>query len=259
MEKIEMTQPEPIPKQSTSEDEEYPAEHLFKENEPLLDLESQHEEKQELAHRATEPAVSRTKTFVFLATYFIMNLSLTFYNKAVMGSFPFPWILTAGDYYFTALGFTLTLIGVVLAAIKTVVTNRLMTGRLRLPALELLLRMGPLAAVQSLLYSVLIGEFSEFLDFVKAGHLTAERILTVSGNGLLAFGLNVASFETNKLAGALTLTICANLKQCLTIVLGAFLWDVPVSPMNGAGILLALAGGAWYSSIELRAKARASG
>ncbi|CAN9107691.1 unnamed protein product [Alternaria alternata] len=250
MEKIEMTQPEPIPKQSTSEDEEYPAEHLFKENEPLLDLESQHEEKQELAHRATEPAVSRTKTFVFLATYFIMNLSLTFYNKAVMGS---------GDYYFTALGFTLTLIGVVLAAIKSVVTNRLMTGRLRLPALELLLRMGPLAAVQSLLYSVLIGEFSEFLDFVKAGHLTAERIVTVSGNGLLAFGLNVASFETNKLAGALTLTICANLKQCLTIVLGAFLWDVPVSPMNGAGILLALAGGAWYSSIELRAKARASG
>ena len=86
MEKIEMTQPEPIPKQSTSEDEEYPAEHLFKENEPLLDLESQHEEKQELAHRATEPAVSRTKTFVFLATYFVMNLSLTFYNKAVMGS-----------------------------------------------------------------------------------------------------------------------------------------------------------------------------
>ncbi|CAN9110204.1 unnamed protein product [Alternaria alternata] len=236
MEKIEMTQPEPIPKQSTSEDEEYPAGHLFKENEPLLDLEGQREEKQELAHRATEPAVSRTKTFVFLATYFIMNLSLTFYNKAVMGSFPFPWILTA-----------------------TVVTNRLMTGRLRLPALELLLRMGPLAAVQSLLYSVLIGEFSEFLDFVKAGHLTAERILTVSGNGLLAFGLNVASFETNKLAGALTLTICANLKQCLTIVLGAFLWDVPVSPMNGAGILLALAGGAWYSSIELRAKARASG
>ena len=47
MEETEVTQPEPIPKQSTSEDEEYPAEHLFKENEPLLDLEGQHEEKQE--------------------------------------------------------------------------------------------------------------------------------------------------------------------------------------------------------------------
>ena len=128
-----------------------------------------------------------------------------------------------------------------------------------MPAFELLLRMGPLAAVQSMLYSVLIGEFSEFLDFVDAGHLTRDRIIAVSGNGILAFVLNVVSFETNKLAGALTLTICANLKQCLTIVLGAFLWDVPVSPLNGAGILLALAGGAWYSTIELRNKNRASG
>ncbi|KAH6872756.1 triose-phosphate transporter family-domain-containing protein [Alternaria rosae] len=360
MEKIEMAQAEPVSKQAAESDEQYPIELELKENEPLLDLESQQDAKHVLSQRPTEPAASRTKTFIYLATYFIMNLSLTFYNKAVMGSFPFPWILTAvhtgsaalgssiflmfghfqltrltprehlvhfmfsllftlniamsnlslamvsvpfhqimratcplftiliyrvifsrryalitylsivpvmlgvglatfGDYYFTAIGFTLTLIGVVLAAVKTVVTNRLMTGRLRLPALELLLRMGPLAAVQSLLYSVLIGEFSEFLEFVNAGHLTRERILTVSGNGLLAFGLNVASFETNKLAGALTLTICANLKQCLTIVLGAFLWDVPVSPMNGAGILLALAGGAWYSSIELKSKARASG
>ncbi|KAF1838433.1 TPT-domain-containing protein [Decorospora gaudefroyi] len=296
---------------------------------------------------------------IYLATYFLFNLSLTFYNKAVMGSFPFPWLLTAvhtgsaalgsliflwcghftltrlsarehlahylfsllftlniamsnlslamvsvpfhqimratcplftiliyrvifskryplityasivpvivgvglatfGDYYFTPLGFTLTLFGVVLAAIKTVVTNRLMTGRLRLPALELLLRMGPLAAIQSLMYSLTIGEFSEFLTFVRAGSMTMERIAAVSGNGLLAFALNIASFETNKLAGALTLTICANLKQCLTIVLGMVFWNVPVSAVNGAGILLALVGAAWYSSIELRSKGRAS-
>lgn len=132
-----------------------------------------------------------------------------------------------------------------------------MTGRLRLPALELLLRMGPLAAVQSLLYSMMIGEFSEFLQYVNAGNLTTGRIASVAGNGMLAFALNVASFETNKIAGALTLTICANLKQCLTIIMGAIMWDVPVSTTNGAGILLALAGGAWYSSIELRSKGKA--
>lgn len=142
--------------------------------------------------------------------------------------------------------------------LQTVVTNRLMTGRLRLPAFELLLRMGPLAALQSMLYSVIIGEFQEFLSYVAAGHLTRERIAAVAGNGVLAFVLNVVSFETNKIAGALTLAICANLKQCLTIVMGAFLWDVPVTAMNGAGILLALAGGAWYSSIELSAKRRGS-
>jgi hypothetical protein len=86
MEKIEMAQPDPVSKQATDSGERYPAEQPFKENEPLLDLESQQEEKQELSHRPTEPLASRTKTLMYLATYFVMNLSLTFYNKAVMGS-----------------------------------------------------------------------------------------------------------------------------------------------------------------------------
>ncbi|KAF2740715.1 TPT-domain-containing protein, partial [Polyplosphaeria fusca] len=287
--------------------------------------------------------------------YFLMNIGLTFYNKAVLGSFAFPWILTAvhtgsasmgsgillltghfqltklssrdhlvlfmfsllftvniamsnvslamvsvpfhqimratcpiftiliyrvffmrkyatatylslipiimgvglatyGDYYFTTVGFVLTVIGVVLASIKTVVTNRLLTGRLHLGPLEVLLRMGPLAAVQSLLYSALIGEFSEFMAYVDAGHLDRQRMLAVAGNGALAFALNVASFQTNKQAGALSMTICANLKQCLTVVLGAFLWDLRMSVANEAGILLALVGAAWYSVVELRNK-----
>lgn len=133
-----------------------------------------------------------------------------------------------------------------------------MTGRLRLPAFELLLRMGPLAAVQSLLYSLMIGEFQAFLKFVAEGNLSSGKMAVVAGNGVLAFALNVVSFETNKIAGALTLSICANLKQCLTIVMGAFLWNVPVSVMNGVGIMLTLAGGAWYSGVELGNKRRAS-
>lgn len=43
---------------------------------------------------------------------------------------------TAGDYYFTVIGFSMTLLGVVLASVKTVATNRLMTGSLKLSALE---------------------------------------------------------------------------------------------------------------------------
>lgn len=163
-------------------------------------------------------------------------------------------VATFGDYHFTALGFTLTLSGVVLAAVKTVVTNRLMTGRLKLPAYEVLLRMGPLAAVQSLLYSVVTGEFAEFIAYVGQGQLDGNRIMAVAGNGILAFALNVASFQTNKLAGALSMTICANLKQCLTIVLGAVFWNIRMNPVNGAGVLIALGGGAWYSWIEVKAK-----
>lgn len=133
-------------------------------------------------------------------------------------------LATYGDYYFTPIGFILTAIGVLLAAIKTVVTNRLLTGRLQLGPLEVLLRMCPLAAVQSLLYSALIGEFSDFMDFVGTGSFDRRAMLAVAGNGVLAFALNVASFQANKQAGALSMTVCANLKQCLTIVLGAILW-----------------------------------
>lgn len=165
-------------------------------------------------------------------------------------------LATFGDYQFTALGFALTLSGVILAAIKTVVTNRLMTGRLKLPAYEVLLRMGPLAALQSLLYSILTGEFSEFIEYVGQGQLDRSRFMAVAGNGILAFALNIASFQTNKLAGALSMTICANLKQCLTIVLGAAFWNIKMNAMNGVGILLALGGAAWYSSIEVRGKTR---
>ncbi|OAG11146.1 TPT-domain-containing protein [Paraphaeosphaeria sporulosa] len=325
-------------------------------NRPLLrDDEKTADSESQVPGRTKEQDANRTRTIAYLGMYFVMNLSLTFYNKLVLGSFAFPWILTSihtgtsalgcsilllfghfqlsrltlrehfvliafsflftlniamsnvslemvsipfhqvmrattpvfciliyrvlyarsyapaiyasiipviagvglatfGDYHFTALGFTLTLSGVVLAAVKTVVTNRLMTGRLKLPAYEVLLRMGPLAAMQSLLYSVLTGEFSEFLTYVRQGQLDGNRFMAVAGNGILAFALNVASFQTNKLAGALSMTICANLKQCLTIVLGAAFWNIRLNAVNGAGILLALAGGAWYSSIEVRGR-----
>lgn len=163
-------------------------------------------------------------------------------------------LATFGDYQFTALGFTLTLSGVVLAAVKTVVTNRLMTGRLKLPAYEVILRMGPLAAGQSLVYSVLSGEFSEFMMYVRQAKLDGNRFMAVAGNGILAFAVNIASFQTNKLAGALAMTVCANLKQCLTIVLGAAFWHIRLNAVNGAGIVLALVGAAYYSSIEVRGK-----
>ncbi|KAG9654027.1 TPT-domain-containing protein, partial [Aureobasidium melanogenum] len=161
---------------------------------------------------------------------------------------------TYGDYYFSLMGASLTFLGVFLAAIKTVATNRLLTGSLKLPALELLLRMSPLAAVQSLVYAYCTGEVANFGKFASEGGLTSSVILALLGNGILAFMLNVTSFQTNKLAGALTLSVCGNLKQCLTILLGIVLFNVRVGPENGAGMLVTLLGAAWYSKVELSVK-----
>ncbi len=163
-------------------------------------------------------------------------------------------LTTYGDYYFTTMGFSLTLLGTVLAALKTVVTNRLLTGSLALPAPELLVRMAPFAALQAFSYSFMTGELSQFLIFAAEGHMTLSLCLALLGNGVLACCLNVSSFQTNKLAGALTMTVCANLKQCLTVLLGIVLFDVKVGKVNGAGMMIALAGAAWYSRTELGSK-----
>ncbi|KAI9715829.1 MAG: UAA transporter [Chrysothrix sp. TS-e1954] len=166
-------------------------------------------------------------------------------------------LATYGDIYFTPLGFALTLLGVLLSSLKTVVSNRLMTGSLRLPALEILLRMSPLAASQSLILSYTTGELALFhRDLLARGYLTNAKVLALAGNGALAFALNISSFATNRLAGALTLTVAGNLKQCMTILVGVAVFKVRVTGWNGLGMGVASIGAAWYSKVELDARGR---
>lgn len=329
----------------------------------------------------SEYSVPATTKFAYLSVYFLCNVGLTIYNKAVLGHFAYPWLLTAlhtgsasigcyvlllrgdfilsklssrehvtlvlfsflftiniaisnvslamvsmpfhqimrsttpiftiliyrirfkrsysmkvylslipivlgvglatyGDYYFTTIGFILTLLGVILAAVKTVVTNRIMTGPLSLSPLEILFRMSPLAFIQALTYSYLSGELSSFSDcftstsslalaslpdintttpgsYFTTLHLPSSQLtLALLGNGLLAFVLNISSFSTNKTTGALTMTVCGNVKQCLTILLGIMVFGVEVSMLNGVGMVVTLVGAAWYSFVELGSRSK---
>ena len=165
-------------------------------------------------------------------------------------------LATYGDYYFTIAGCIFTFTGVVLSAIKAVASNRLMTGGLALPALEILLRMSPLAALQSFLYAMFTGELASFMAWAQGGNLTPLYGLALLGNGILAFSVNVSSFYTNKLAGALTVTVCANVKQCLTVLLGVVLFNVRVGLLNGFGMLVTMVGAAIYSKVELDSKGK---
>ena len=156
---------------------------------------------------------------------------------------------TAGDYYFTTMGFCLTLLGAFLAALKTVVTNRIQTGRLKLSPLELLYRMSPLAFVQTMVYAWYTGEMAQARTWA-AGTMGRRELLILLTNGAIAFGLNVISFTANKKTGALTMTVAANVKQILTIVLSIFFWGLQITWMNSFGILLTLFGGAWYAYVS---------
>jgi len=313
-----------------------------------------------------EDTVATRKKLIALAGYFVCNIGLTIYNKAVLGSFRFPWLLTAlhagcssigtsvmlqlghyhaakltqrehlalvafsflftiniaisnvslamvsvpfhqlvraltplfttvlfrvffnrtyatatylslipivfgvslatyGELAFSDLGFVLTFLGVLLAAFKTIVTNKMMTGSLKLSFWEILRRMSPMACMQSIIYAWLTGELAEFYKFFTEELLSPgykwspwQFFLIMAGNGALAFALNVSSFSTNKIAGALTMTVCANIKQCLTIILGSVLFEVNLSIMNMWGILVTVAGAAVYSFVELDSKRKAA-
>lgn len=79
-------------------------------------------------------------------------------------------------------------------------------------------------------------------------------LLVVLFSAMAAFGLNISSLQTNKLTSPLTMSIAANVKQVLVMVLSTFLFDVQVSPLNGLGMGITLAASAWYSHVSLTEK-----
>lgn len=161
-------------------------------------------------------------------------------------------LATYGDYYATMLGFFMTLLGAILAALKTVVTNRMQTAGLHLTALELLYRLSPLAFLQSIAMAYINDEFSGIKKFLfEQGNLSMKVILIFFINAAMAFGLNVTSFTANKKTGALTMTVAANVKQILTVLLAVIFWHLKVGYINASGILITIIGGVWYGRLEL--------
>lgn len=148
-------------------------------------------------------------------------------------------LATYGDYDATPLGFFMTLLGAILAAIKTVITNRMQTAGLRLGAMELLYRMSPLATIQSLAMVYFTGEFNTVRQFLQEpDNVSMKTVLILSINAAMAFGLNVSSFTANKQAGALTMTVAANVKQILTMLLSVIFWHLKINAINCLGKLL---------------------
>ncbi|WAQ82225.1 hypothetical protein PtA15_2A542 [Puccinia triticina] len=192
---------------------------------------------------------------------FTIILSIIYFNK----SYPFETYLslfivvlgvglsTYGDYGWTLPGLLLTLLGTILASFKTVVTNIIQVGRLRLNPLDLLMRMSPLAFIQCILYAYLTGEIQRLHLFAQ-DHLDRRKLLALAINGVIAFGLNVVSFTANKKTSALTMTVAANVKQVLTILSAIMIFKLVISPMNLLGILITLIGGGYYAKIELERK-----
>ena len=168
-------------------------------------------------------------------------------------------LATAGDYYFTTLGFLLTLLGTLLAALKTILTNQIQKSiSSPMHQLDVLLRMSPLACIQSLMYGAAVGELQNIRTFFATLSMGARfgLLAKLAVIGALAFALYYTSFSANSKTSPLTMTVAANIKQCLSIVLGVWIFQLQVGWMNAIGIIIALTGGAWYAKVRLGAKSR---
>ncbi|ORZ26854.1 triose-phosphate transporter family-domain-containing protein [Lobosporangium transversale] len=200
--------------------------------------------------------VVRAMTPVFTIAISVAFLSKRYSGMTYLSLLPLllgVYMATVGDYSFTAMGFFLTVLGTVLAATKTVVTNRVQVGRLQLHPLDLLLRMSPLAFVQTVIFSWMKGELDEVVSFCQT-QMSYKLILALLVNGIIAFFLNYVSFTANKKTSALTMTVAANVKQVLSIVVAVTVFNTTIGLLNGLGIIMTLVGGACYSYVDLKEK-----
>lgn len=164
-------------------------------------------------------------------------------------------IATYGNYGITTYGLCLTLIGAFLAAVKTLTTTSMLKGSdgFHLAPLDLLFYMSPLAVLYMLALSWYTGEAAHLHHVImtEAGSIPIYHIVC---NGVIAFGLNVVSFTANKKTGAVAISVAANIKQVLSVVLAVLIFNLKISTLNAAGIFLTLLAGAWYARIEFMAK-----
>ncbi len=155
-----------------------------------------------------------------------------------------------GDMSYTLVGAMYTLFCVLLAALKSVVAGELLTGDLKMHEMDLLSKMCPYALLFIGATSVLSGEaghiWENWDEIILDG--VAPRVILFSG--VLSFTLNVSSFVANKVTSALTLSIGANVKQVLLIVLSSAYFGDEIGFMHGTGIFIVIMGSFGYGYVS---------
>mmetsp|Transcript_19254 Transcript_19254/g.27803 ORF Transcript_19254/g.27803 Transcript_19254/m.27803 type:complete len:350 (-) Transcript_19254:57-1106(-) len=158
-----------------------------------------------------------------------------------------------GEMRYNSVGFLVTVLCVILAALKAVVSGLALSGEMKLHSIDLLIKMAPLAGVECLVMSYASGELTEIVQ--RWSELVESRAIhLVLLTGVLAFFLNVLSFQANKVTSPLTLTISANAKQALLIALSILVFNTAVSVLNVVGIVVVMVGSFIYSYISMLEK-----
>lgn len=142
-------------------------------------------------------------------------------------------------------------VGIVLAALKGVITSKYLSEYNSMHPVEFLMRICPLSFILLVVLSTVQGETSRIMEKYYLEQLTPMAWICAFMTGFFAFVLNWTNFIVTRATSPLTVSVAGNIKQVITVLLGIYLFSIPISWLNGIGILISIFGLVFYSHTKL--------
>ncbi|RDA92338.1 hypothetical protein CP533_4385 [Ophiocordyceps camponoti-saundersi (nom. inval.)] len=152
-------------------------------------------------------------------------------------------LASCGEIQFSLIGFLYQMGGIVFEAIRVVMIQVMLSSQgLNMDPLVGLYYYAPVCAATN----IVVAFFTEIPRF-EWDDLAKVGLSMLFLNALIAFMLNVASvFLIGKTSG-LVMTLSGILKNILLIVVSILIWSTEITPLQGVGYTIALAGLTYYS------------
>ncbi|KAG2767333.1 hypothetical protein JG687_00004815 [Phytophthora cactorum] len=194
--------------------------------------------------RALVPAV------VVVLSMLILGKSYSLKRKLSLLPVAFGvYLACTGDNSCTVLGFIITVVAIIFAGLKAVLSNKFLSGDLKLHPVDLILHQAPLSAFWCLITMFLTGEVDTIINnWEVVPSASFWFILT----GVISFMLNVTSFMANKVTSPVTLCVCGNMKQVVVIVMSILINHDVITVQKAIGIVVVSIGGATYAYISTK-------
>ncbi|CAM9773861.1 unnamed protein product, partial [Ectocarpus fasciculatus] len=145
--------------------------------------------------------------------------------------------------------FTVSVVCIVLNAIKVVINSEMLTGEYKVTPLHLLSRVSPMTLVQMSTFALMHGEVSGMVG--RWGEIStgwAPHVIALTG--IASFVLTVMSLHATKFATPLTVSVLGALKQILVVAFSVLRMNRSVSRLNVLGLVLVLVGAVRYTIVS---------
>jgi solute carrier family 35 protein E3 len=160
-------------------------------------------------------------------------------------------LATWTEVNFNFIGFMCAIIASVTTAIQSIVSSFLLTGALKMDAVNLVYNLAPISSV--LLFPfVIVFEWPALA--ANSSIITPYLVFLVALSSAVAFALNFSVFYAIKHTSTLTFTVAGNLKVVFVIAISVAIFRNPVSFTNALGIFTTIVGCWFYSGVQERHK-----